>query len=163
MTELSRPLALDRVGAGGASVTVEANEAERRAVAARLLIPSVGALRATFRLRRIGSSVIEAEGELRATVEQVCVLTLDPFSHDVREAFTVHFVPSGTEDEDPEPDSVDQIPYEGNAVDLGEATVEQLALALDPYPRKPGAELPSGVQDGPANPFAALAGRRATE
>ena len=28
-------------------------------------------------------------------------------------------------------------------MDLGEAAAEQLALALDPFPRKPGASLPA--------------------
>jgi len=35
--------------------------------------------------------------------------------------------------------------------------VEQLALALDPYPRKPGAALPVELLDEPTGPFAALA------
>ncbi len=41
-------------------------------------------------------------------------------------------------------------------IDLGEALAEQLALALDPYPRKPGAKLPSEASDDGANPFSAL-------
>jgi hypothetical protein len=58
--------------------------------------------------------------------------------------------------------------------DLGEAVAEQLALALDPYPRAPGAELPAEAAEagseegeatapGPAAPFAALAGLRRRE
>jgi len=34
--------------------------------------------------------------------------------------------------------------------------VEQLALALDPYPRKPGAALPPELAAEPDGPFAAL-------
>ena len=157
--ELSRPIALDRIGPQGITADVEAGSAELQAVAQRLGVPSVRQLGCTFRVRRIGPSLIEAQGTLHAAVEQVCVISLDTFVQDVRDAFTIHFVPSGTEDDDAEPDAVDQIPYEGSAVDLGEATVEQLALALDPYPRKPGATLSDAVQDGPSGPFAALAGR----
>ena len=36
------------------------------------------------------------------------------------------------------------MPYGGDSIDLGAALAEQLALALDPYPRKPGAKLPAG-------------------
>ena len=36
------------------------------------------------------------------------------------------------------PTPIDEIPYEGDRIDLGEATVEQLALGLDPFPRRPG-------------------------
>jgi hypothetical protein len=41
-------------------------------------------------------------------------------------------------------------------IDLGEATTEQLALALDPFPRKPGAEIPPEAKEAPEGPFAAL-------
>jgi hypothetical protein len=56
-------------------------------------------------------------------------------------------------DEDP-----DDLPAEAGAVDMGEALAQQLSLALDPYPRAPGAELPAEATDGGAHgPFAALA------
>ena len=157
--ELSRLTALDRIGAQGALVDVEATGAELQAIAQRLDVPSVRQLGCTFRVRRIGPSLIEAQGTLRGVVDQVCVISLETFTHELQDAFTVHFVPSGTEDDDAEPDAVDQIPYEGSAIDLGEATVEQLALALDPYPRKPGAILSEAAQDGSTGPFAVLAGR----
>jgi len=50
-------------------------------------------------------------------------------------------------------------------IDLGELAAEQLGLALDPYPRKPDAEVPAEWKAEPApepvadqrpNPFAAL-------
>ena len=63
------------------------------------------------------------------------------------------------EERDDDPESIDEIPYEGSTIDLGEAAAEQLALALDPYPHKPGATLPDS-DEAPRNPaFAALAGR----
>lgn len=158
MSEFSRPLAVDRVGASPAVQTVEARPEELGPLAARMMIPAVKRLACRFRLRRVPGGVIEAEGELEAEVSQVCVLTLDEFDQEVAEAFTVHFVPAGTETDDPDPDLPDQIPYEGGAVDLGEAAAEQLALALDPYPKKPGAVSPeAGVGEAEA-PFAALAG-----
>ncbi len=157
--ELHRPVAIDRIGAHGLDVEISANADELAALAARLRLPAIGELVCRFRLRRIGG-VIAAEGQLRARLTQVCVVTLDEFEQGVSEDFTVHFVPAGEEDEDPDPDAVDQIPYAGNAIDLGETAVEQLALALDPYPRKPGAELADPDEADAANPFAALASRR---
>ena len=155
--ELHRPVALDRIGPQGTPVLVEADAEELPAIAARLGIPAVHALRCAFKLRRIGGSVIEAEGELVAGVTQLCVVSLDEFDGTVRERFTVHFVPEGTEDDDPEPDAIDQVPFQGSAIDLGEAAVEQLALALDPYPRKPGAALPEDAGGPKLGAFASLA------
>lgn len=154
--EVSRPLALDRVGPAGIKMLVQADPAELPAVAARLGIPACQSLRCEFRLRRIGE-VIEAQGDLAASLTQQCVVSLDDFDGMMQDHFVVHFVPAGTEDDEPEPDAPDQIPFEGSMVDLGEAMVEQLALSLDPYPRRPGAELPAETAEPAQGAFAALA------
>ena len=113
-------------------------------------------------MRPTKSGRIAADGLLTARVEQECVVSLDPFPVTVEHAFTVIFAPAeAVTDEPDDPDAPDILPYEAPALDLGEATVEELALALDPFPRKPGAELPD--QSGPEatiHPFAALARRR---
>ncbi len=158
--ELHRPVALDRVGPRGLTLDIEAKPEELPAIAARLRVLALAGLRCAFKLRRVGASTVEAEGVLRAQVTETCVVSLDPFDHDVQEAFTVHFVPSGAEDDDPDPEAVDQIPYAGGAADLGEAAVEQLALALDPFPRKPGAVLPEEATAEASSPFAALRARQ---
>jgi hypothetical protein len=48
------------------------------------------------------------------------------------------------------------------AIDLGGTVLEHFSLALDPYPRAPGAKLPAepeiGVDEPVQSPFAALAG-----
>ncbi|MBV8915510.1 MAG: DUF177 domain-containing protein [Acetobacteraceae bacterium] len=163
MTELSRPVALDRIGGAGAEFVVEAQPGELADLAKRMMIPAVNRLRCRFRLRREAGAVVEADGRLEAEVVQVCVLTLDEFPQEVSEDFGLQFVPAGTESDEPDPDSPDEIPYEGGVIDLGEAAAEQLALALDPYPKKPGAAEPDpgaepGIED--AGPFAGLAGLR---
>ena len=161
--ELHRPAAVDRIGPRGLAMEVEAKSDELPAIAARLHVVALESLHCAFKLRRVGASTVEAEGVLRARVTETCVVSLDPFSHDVEETFTVHFVPPGAEDDNPDPEAVDQIPYAGGAADLGEAAVEQLALALDPFPRKPGATLPDEATEDTSSPFAALLARRAQE
>jgi hypothetical protein len=49
-------------------------------------------------------------------------------------------------------------PISGGTLDLGEAVAQQLSLALDPYPRAPGAAA-TARETGPGDPspFAALA------
>jgi hypothetical protein len=155
--ELSHPLAADRIGRSGSTVTVEASEAERVAVAARLLIPGVRLLQCRWQLRLGENGLIVAEGALQAQVTQTCVVTLEPFDSTLIESFTVHFVLEGRLSTSDDPEEPDELAYDGMTLELGEATVEQLALALDPYPRSPAAELPAIPNDGETGGFAALA------
>jgi uncharacterized metal-binding protein YceD (DUF177 family) len=158
--ELHRPLALDRIGARATDIAVEASPEERAAVAGRLLVVGIPVLQCAFRLARVAGGIIEAQGHLQARVLRTCVVSLDEFEAGVDERFSLRFVPAGTESDDPDPEAEDEVPYTGDFLDLGEAAVEQLALALDPYPRKPHAELPATETEAPEHPFAALASLR---
>ena len=160
MSEMARPVAIDRIGSAGLSMTVEASPAELAAIAARLMLPGVSRLVCRFELKRLAGSVIAATGALSAAVTQTCVVTLDEFESPVEEAFAVHFVPAGTESDDDDPDAPDELPYPAGAIDLGEAAIEQLALALDPYPRKPGLPETEPPEEAERSPFAALAALR---
>ena len=158
--EFSRPLAIERIG-HGLDFSVQAQPEECAALAARMGLEGVLSLDCRFALKRIRIrggevSAVQAQGMLRARVVQVCVVSLDPFEVPVEEDFSVRFVPAGSEREDVDLEDEDEIPYEGSMIDLGEAAAEQLALALDPFPRKPGAALDPAAQDDPAGPFAAL-------
>ncbi len=157
MSELSRIVALDRVGAVGLDYVVEAAGPECAALAERLRIVAVERVRCAFSLRRVTGSVIEAEGVLEAAVVQNCVVSLEPIGQVIDERFAVQFVPLGSEAPDDDFESPDQIVYQGSAIDLGEATAEQLALALDPYPRAPGLEDPAEAPEDTPHPFAGLA------
>jgi uncharacterized metal-binding protein YceD (DUF177 family) len=154
--EFHRPLSLDRIGPQGLDMTVEATAAECSALAERMNIPAVLALSCEFHLIREGRDRVLARGALRASVTQTCVISLEEFDAPVQEVFQVRFVPSGEESDDDDPESDDEIPFEGNAIDLGEAAAEQLGLALDPYPRMPGVEMPEVESEPEDHPFAAL-------
>lgn len=158
--ELHRPLPADRIGAHGLDVMVEATAAECAALARRMRVPAVLALSCGYRLVRPVPTCIAARGRLRARVVQTCVVSLEAFEVTVAEDFTVRFVPAGQESDRIDLDSDDEIPFQAGMLDLGEAAAEQLGLALDPYPRRPGAALPGDESDPPRSPFAALAGRR---
>jgi uncharacterized metal-binding protein YceD (DUF177 family) len=154
--EFHRPLSLDRIGPHGLDLTVEATSAECSALAVRMNLPAVLALSCTFHLVREGRDIVLARGALHAKVTQTCVISLDDFDTAVEEVFQVRFVPSGEETDDLDPEADDEIPFEGNVIDLGEAAAEQLGLALDPYPRMPGVEMPEMEDDPEPHPFAAL-------
>jgi uncharacterized metal-binding protein YceD (DUF177 family) len=154
--EMQRLFAIARIDSG-ARFLVESKPDERAALARRMGLVAIHALTCRFDLRRDDGDAIEARGMLRARVRQICVVSLDDFDADITEDFSVRFIPAGTESEALDPDSEDEIAYEGGVLDLGEAASEQLALALDPFPRKPGAELPGAATAPEISAFAALA------
>jgi uncharacterized metal-binding protein YceD (DUF177 family) len=154
--ELHRPISIDRIGPAGLDVVVEASEAERTTLARRMDLPALLALRCAFHLERDLAGRVIAHGNLHAEVVRTCIVSLEDFASPVKEQFMVLFVPAGEESDDADPELPDEIGYEDGVLDLGEAASEQLALALDPYPRAPGAALPE-IEDGAeAHPFAAL-------
>jgi uncharacterized metal-binding protein YceD (DUF177 family) len=160
--EFSRPI---RLAPEPREVTLEADAAERAALTARFGILGLGELRATLRLQPEPGGSVRARGRLVAQVEQACVVTLEPVAQKVDVPLDLRILEDGEVPGDDDPDSPDEIESEGGVVDLGEAVAEQLALALDPYPRAPGAELPALDPPEPAeapaparpNPFAKLA------
>jgi hypothetical protein len=94
------------------------------------------------------------------------VVTLEPVSETIAETFERTFLP-GPEDRQSEPLEIEidpeaedpPDPLEGTTLDLKEVIAEQLALSVNPYPKKPGAvaDLPSesGEEDR-VSPFAVL-------
>ena len=154
--ELHRPILVGQIPALGTQVQVEASPAECAALALRMMIPAVNAMRCRFQLHRETNTIIRATGTLSARVTQTCVISMEDFETAVEEGFAVRFVPAGTESDDLDPESDDEVPYENGTLDLGEAAAEQLGLALDPYPRAPDAVLPEVEEEAEPHPFAAL-------
>lgn len=161
--ELSRRVLAEHVGRADTQIMVEATAEERQAVATRLMLPKIASLKCQWTLRPGESGMILGQGALQAKITQTCVISLEPFDTVVRENFEVHFVLEGRESEEDDPDEPDQLVYDGVAVDIGEATIEQLALTLEPYPRKPNAKvLAIDTEDG-GGAFAALAKLRSLD
>jgi Large ribosomal RNA subunit accumulation protein YceD len=158
--EFSRPIVPSKIGSAGLTILVRATPEECAAVAVRMGVPAIQSLVCSFRLTPEDDGVsIHAKGRLRAEVTRICVASAEEFETPVEEEFELRFVPAGAEREDPDPDLPDEIPYEAAMIDLGEATTEQLGLALDPYPRIDGAILPTMDDDEDASPFAMLTRR----
>jgi len=145
--ELSRIMRLDRIGPNETPHEVVASAAECASLARRFGIPGIVSLTCRFVLRRLPGSVVSAEGLLEARVTRICVATLEAFDAPVRESFRFRFVPEDMLSDSIDPDADDEIPYQHDTIDLGEAAAQQLALALDPYPRKPGARMADVAAD----------------
>ena len=132
--EFSRPLTVDRVPAGGSYEKLQADEKERLALATRLDVAVLHDLRAELRATPWRGG-LKVSGELVADLEQVSVVSLEPFRATLRLSVTRYFLPAGAVGGDAEADAD---PIGHGEVDLGEVVSETLALELDPYPRKPG-------------------------
>ena len=161
---------LDAIPSGGRDEALEADTGERAVVAEGLGLIALDSFAATAELRRTGAEV-RARGRVRAEVSQECVVTGEPVPAEVDEPFDILFRPPPETQPDEElelsADECDVAFYEAGAIDLGQAAVDTLALALDLYPRAPGAEAAlaeAGVKSGAdveaermaASPFAVL-------
>ena len=163
----SRPVTLAELTAEGLALSLRANAAERRALALRFALLDLPALDGEVRIRTNLGGEVEISGRFVASVQQTCVVTLEPFASRLEESFVLRFVRGGSE---AEPDRVwcdsDDMPpeaIEGDAIDLGELLAQQLGLAMDPFPRRPGARVDPallGTEAGAEreSPFSLLAG-----
>lgn len=161
---LCNRLAIDQIRDGD-RLELVAGEEERRAIAKRFGLLSLSLLEAAATLERDGPR-IRALGRIRAELEQSCVATGEPVRETVNERFDILFVPepaTTAPDEEIEisGEECDTVFYAGGSIDLGSAIADTLALAIDPYPRSPGAEAvlqQAGVlSEEQAGPFAVLA------
>lgn len=163
--EFSRPVDLSRLGDATVVQEIEATEGERRALARRFDLLALDSLRAKVNLRRVqGGTAVRLAGHVSAAVTQSCVVTLDPVENRIEEDFTVLYAPQAAVETamigaDADMDLPEPLP-EG-ALDIGEAVAQQLSLALDPFPRAPGAEIDpewrGDAEEKRENPFARLA------
>ena len=98
-------------------------------------------------------------GRLQADAVQTCGVTLEPLPVAIDASFSIGLAEAGDEADDEIVISMDdESPdlVEDGQIDLGQYAVEQLALRLDPFPRKPGAEFVQPEEPGEVSPFAVL-------
>jgi uncharacterized metal-binding protein YceD (DUF177 family) len=159
----SAPLPVADIPETGRNVELAADAATRARLAESAGVVALPRLEVAAELTRQGSDNVRAVGQVSATVEQTCVVTLEPMERQIVEPFDVVFAPSRAVDAHPPivtPDDDNDPPevIRDGAVDIGALAVEFLMLGIDPYPRKPGAQFaaPAAREDA-ANPFAALA------
>lgn len=174
-TVFSRPLEMGSIGEGGIVEHIEATLDERAAIAADHGLIAVDSLGAELEVRRGGGGLIIVDGRIRAQVVHTCVVSLEPAPQTIDEPVHVTLAPADSKEAPPPPkpgaevmvDPASDQPevFAGPSIDLGRIALEHFTLALDPYPRAPGAMLPAPAADAPqsaaASPFAALAGLKA--
>lgn len=152
--------------AQGRTVRIEAGEAVRAAIAKRLDLAALDRFVVTAEVRAVAGG-IAARGAIEAAFVQSCAATALPVPAKLAEPFDLRFLKGAEPVVDPDEeieisdDDCDILPLEGDRIDIGEAAVQTLSLALDPFPRHPDADrilAEKGVlSEEQAGPFAALA------
>lgn len=161
---------LSRLHAGETEIELAPAAAERAALARWLEVESIDVLEGVVRLKKLATDNFRYEARFTADVTQSCVVTLVPVRSHIERDFTRAFqiggaqhvatakrvvqLPSVGEDDEPEI-------LESSTLDIAGPVVEELALAIDPYPRAPGVvfQTPEGVGEEKAageNPFTVL-------
>ncbi len=145
-------------------VTIAADPDHRAVIARDLGLEGLAALRGDLTLRPWLDGVA-IDGCVVAEVTRLCGISLEPFDVAINETIKVRIVPLGSpnapaadaaevivdlESEDPPDVAISGV------IDLAAYVVEALALALDPFPRKPGAVFSPPEDTGPVSPFAVL-------
>lgn len=176
MTEtssLSRPVDMSTIGLVGSEQKIEATENERLKACADLGLVDIRALAAVLVLNRNEDSTIHVTGRVAAEIVQTCVFSLDPVNQTIDEPIALSIVQENRKkgsditeavevNIDPDQDDPPEI-ITGPVLDLGTIVLEHFILAIDPYPRAPGAEAPInspkdavGASDSPFSVLADL-------
>ncbi len=160
--EFSREIRLDALIATP-RMALEASDAECAALAERFELEKLSNFTANVTIIGAADGAV-VQGKLAARVVQTCVATGKPVPEQVNAPVFVKFVPVIEADPDAEielaDDDCDVMEHDGQAIDVGEAVAQTLALSLNPWPRHADADgvlAQAGVVDPTdVGPFAAL-------
>lgn len=166
----SRPMSVVEASRLPGPVDIVASDAECAAIAARFGWIAVEKLHATLTLGVEGKTV-RITGSAHARVTQPCIATGDPVVEGVNTALTVQLVPlealeaaEEASEVELDSDALDILGYENGRFDLGDIVAETIVLAVDPWPRSPGAseflKAKGVIGEEDAGSFGALAALR---
>lgn len=148
---------LHQVGAG-VTRSLEPDAAARARIARALDLASLDSFVAEMTLAPAPGGW-RLSGRVKASLAQTCGITLEPLPVEIDAPFAVTLAEAVDEESDEIVITLDDEspdPVEGGQVDLGQYAVEQLALQLDPFPRKAGAEFVQPPEPTEISPFAVL-------
>ena len=162
------PIAVAQIPETGLHRDLEADQAVRNAVADVGGLREVLSAQASFDVTPNSGGRFHVAGHVRARIGQTCVVTLEEIESDIDEPIDLVFAPpeqipqmaalvdEAEEGDEETPDPPE--PIENGMIDLGRVTTDALYLAVDPYPRKPGAVFEPVLEaaDPEDHPFAAL-------
>jgi uncharacterized metal-binding protein YceD (DUF177 family) len=152
--EFSRLIEVEALGSDPVATRIEASAAERASLARRFGLLSLDRLEAELEIRREPGRRVRLSGRLEAALQQRCVVSLVPVASRIADRFETVFTddPALLETPDDWEEEEEIEPFEDGTIDIGEATVQQLAVRIDPYPRAPGAAVPAEYRGDAVEP-----------
>lgn len=144
-SEFSHFVDVDRIPASGFVLNLKADEKQCSDLAKRFGLEAIHSLSAELTFKRINKKRVRVDADFEAEVEQVCVVTLEPFSQKVKDSFSVVFSQETDtsvrlNEIDLDMSENDDVEFlQNNKIDAGELVAEYFSLALDPFPHSPNA------------------------
>ena len=160
---------LARLADAGTEIALKPSPEQRADLARWTGLDSIEALNGIVSLKKLGAGHFSYDARFSADVVQPCVVTLVPVRSHIEREFQRIFqvtdarvaapqkgtieLPSKVTTDDEEPEVLSS-----PMLDVAAPVLEELALAIDPYPRAPGVAFqpPADDQDRSESPFAVL-------
>ena len=159
--EFSKIIDINKASANGREYQLTPTKDDCDKIAARLGVNGVENFSGALTVQT-SKHQIKVQGSLRAQLLRECVASLEPMTENIEEAIDIEFlrrapiVVEGAEEDEPFWEQPEV--HESDELDIGELLVQQLSLAMAPFPRKEGAASLAEEygQIGSASPFAGL-------
>ena len=163
---LERIYDLGDLSDAGHEAKITASPAELGRIAACEGVDEVDGFKGTVTLKRLSQNRFDYAATLAADIVQTCVVTLEPVRSRINKQFArkLQYIPGHQAEkggeltlasgDDEAPEEIGSLKY-----NLAGPLLEEFSLAVDPYPRAPGASFESPSPDEKSeSPFAVLKG-----
>ncbi len=173
---LLKPIEIDvtRLPTKGRHMKIAISAEEKSALVKSFNLSDMADFTAELHISRWRRDGVNIEGELKATIAQPCVVTLEPVTQIISDGIAQILVPEGSPFAKPKLDESGELvldpegadlpdTFEGTVIDLSRILLEVFALSIDPHPRAVGVSLDdiykskADEDEAPLSPFAVLA------
>lgn len=149
--ELHYPISMSKLPSSSQTVELPINDDSLASIAEACGVSDIKKLTARFRFKRWRKHGLTLTGEFHAEIEQECIATLEPVFTKLNENFERQFLPERSSEYklpeiidgemilDPEANDLPDI-IEGDTLNLWDVLIEEMILAIDPFPRSETAD-----------------------
>lgn len=173
---LTYPVNVNTLPTNGLKVTLDPDASELSEIADQAGVLSIDRFNSELVVKRWRRNGVTIFGKINAEITQECVVSLEPVNSKISEEIERTFLPEGSKLTKPKLSSDGEIilDYEGkdepdifvgDTIDIWEVVMENVLLAIDPFPRSPllpdkefSVDTDKGKVQDKVSPFAALKG-----